>query len=335
MEARASDRRLGGAFAIVAAGLIAAQPPLSSPAAQQFSVVEFVFLTQVGLLVSLPLLLATRESRRDFVRTLHPSNAGRLAAIFAVSTAGLLLYNVSLSHANPVVVVAILNLAPFWAALVARIATKTPVPVSLSVFSGCLAVAFIGAIAVAWSQARDHAGLVAELLRGTWAFAIPIPLFTALTGILTGKWFSELNASGVVAANVLIGDVVLIPVMVLLLHARGEPAFAGVEPALLMIVGIILADVVGRVFTKKALQTTDNDNGFVTMFQNLEPAIAALISFALSPWIEGLRFSVNGLFFAGLGLTGAGLFVFTWRCLRQPDGAANSPSAPLATRLDS
>jgi hypothetical protein len=65
------------------------------------------------------------------------------------------------------------------------------------------------------------------------------------------------------------------------------------------------------------LTVTDNDNGFVTMFQNLEPAIAALIAFGLSSWIEGLRFEAKWPFFAGLALTAASLFVFSWRSLRQ------------------
>jgi hypothetical protein len=86
-----------------------------------------------------------------------------------------------------------------------------------------------------------------------------------------------------------------------------------------MVAGIILADTIGRVFYQKALNITGNDNGFVTMFQNLEPAIAALIAFCLSPWIEGLRFEGGWSFFAGLGLglTAASLFIFSWSSLRQ------------------
>ena len=306
---------------MVAAALIAAQPPLSSPAARAFSVVQFVFLTQVALLASVPLLLIAQKARRDFVAALvAPSNAAKLAAIFAVSTAGLLLYNVSLSRANPVVVVAILNLAPFWAALVARLATNTPIPVSPAVFFACLAVAFVGATAVAWSQSGDHDGLAAELLRGTWAFAIPIPIFTTLSVTLTGKWFSALNTPGVVAANLLVGAVVLIPVTLLVMRARGEPVLPALEPTLLMFVGIILADSIGRVFYQRALKATDNDNGFVTMFQNLEPAIAALIAFGLSPWVKGLGFTANWTFFAGLALTAASLFAFSRASLRQAAG---------------
>jgi hypothetical protein len=322
------SRALGSAYALAASVLIAAQAPLSSPAAHQFSVIQFVFLTQVALLASVPLLLISAEGRRDLLGALGSlSNYGKLAAIFAVSTAGLVLYNVSLSHAHPVVVVAILNLAPFWGALVAFLLTRTPIPVSPFVFTVCLAVAFLGATAVAWSQTKDGAGLVAELWKGTWLFALPIPIFTVLSASLIAKW------SGAVAANILIGCVVLIPATVALLIARGEPIFANLELTLLMIVGIILADSIGRVFYQKALTATDNDNGFVTMFQNLEPAIAAFIAFCLSPWIEGLRFEAGWLFFAGLGLTAASLFVFSWRSLRQADKQREGAPVPQGRRF--
>ena len=97
----------------------------------------------------------------------------------------------------------------------------------------------------------------------------------------------------VIAANILVGGAILIPVTAMLVIARGEPLFSHLELTLLMVAGIILADTIGRVFYQKALNTTGNDNGFVTMFQNLEPGIAALIAFCLSPWIEGLRFEAG------------------------------------------
>ena len=99
-----------------------------------------------------------------------------------------------------------------------------------------------------------------------------------------------------------------------------------------MIVGIILADAIGRVFYQRALTLTDNDNGFAGMFQNLEPAIAALIAFCLSPWIEGLRFETGWPFFVGLGLTAASLFVFSWASLRQADRQEKRESAPCERR---
>jgi hypothetical protein len=318
MQKPMSSRALGSAYALAASVLIAVQAPLSSPAAKQLSPVQFIFMTQIALLASVPLLLISAEGRRGLVGALGSiANYGKLAAIFAVSTAGLILYNVSLSHAHPVVVVGILNLAPFWGALVALLLSRTPIPVSPFVFFACAAVAFLGATAVAWSQTKDGSGLVDELLKGSWLFALPIPIFTVVSASLMSKWFSHMNASGVIAANILVGCAVLIPVTAMLLIARGEPLFAHLEFTLLMVVGIILADTIGRVFYQKALNTTDNDNGFVTMFQNLEPAIAALISFCLSPWIKGLRFDAGWLFFAGLGLTAVSLFVFSWRSLRQ------------------
>ena len=334
MQKPTGPHALGSIFALAASVLIAAQAPLSSPAAQSFSILQFVFLTQVGLLVSLPLLLLSSDSRRDFVAVLGASSSyGKLAAIFAVSTVGLVLYNVSLIHAHPVVVVAILNLAPFWGALVAFILSRTPIPVSPLVFFICLVVAFVGATVVAWSQTKDSQGLVAELMKGTWAFALPIPIFTVLSASLMSKWFADANASGAVAANVLVGNAVLIPATVMLMIARGEPILTNLAPALLMMVGIILADSIGRVFYQKALNVTDNDNGFVTMFQNLEPGIAALISFSLAPWIKGLSFEANWLFFAGLGLTAASLFIFSWKSLRQGVAQDKDEPAPNARTL--
>ena len=151
------------------------------------------------------------------------------------------------------------------------------------------------------------------------------------------KWFSDLNASGVIAANILVGGAVLIPVTAMLVIARGEPLFSHLEFTLLMVAGIILADTIGRVFYQKALNTTGNDNGFVTMFQNLEPGIAALIAFCLSPWIEGLRFEAGWTFFAGLALTAVSLFIFSWSSLQQANKdekvAPAIPERSLAIRL--
>ena len=114
MHKQMTSRALGSAFALAASVLIAAQAPLSSPAAKQLSIIQFLFLTQMALLVSVPLLLISSDNRRGLVGALGSmANYWKLAAIFAVSAAGLVLYNVSLSHAHPVVVVAILNLGPF------------------------------------------------------------------------------------------------------------------------------------------------------------------------------------------------------------------------------
>jgi drug/metabolite transporter (DMT)-like permease len=42
---------------------------------------------------------------------------------------GLLLYNFGLSNAHPIIISAILNLSPFWAALVALVLAGVPIPI--------------------------------------------------------------------------------------------------------------------------------------------------------------------------------------------------------------
>jgi hypothetical protein len=46
-----------------------------------------------------------------------------------------------------------------------------------------------------------------------------------------------------------------------------------------------------------ALTATKNDNGYVTMFFLLIPALSALISFVLSHWVPGLQFIPRPMFF--------------------------------------
>ena len=48
--------------------------------------------------------------------------------------------------------------------------------------------------------------------------------------------------------------------------------------------GTLAASAAGQVFYKMALTATKNDNGYVTMFFLLIPALSALISFMLSHW---------------------------------------------------
>jgi membrane protein implicated in regulation of membrane protease activity len=51
-----------------------------------------------------------------------------------------------------------------------------------------------------------------------------------------------------------------------------------------------------------ALTATEDDNGYVTMFFLLIPALSSLISFMLSWWIPGLQFVPSAMFFVGLAL---------------------------------
>src|SRR6202049_1414339 len=122
-----STSRLGSLYSVVTAFLYATQEPFSFPAAKHLNTMQFVCLTQIALLVSIPLLTLRPTSRRDFIALLRePSNYGYLAVIFAIGMSGLLLYNFGLSNAHPIIISTILNLSPFWAAMVALMIMRVP-----------------------------------------------------------------------------------------------------------------------------------------------------------------------------------------------------------------
>ena len=316
--------RLGSLYSVVTAFLYATQEPFSFPAAKHLNTLQFVALTQVSLLVSLPLLLSRSTSRRDFVALVRkPVNYGYLAVIFAIGLTGLLLYNFGLSNAHPIIISAILNLSPFWAALVALFISRVPIPISPATFFGCFAGAFIGAMAVAWSQLGDAgmstiSQLADNFVHGSWLYAIPVPLASALGGTLVGRWLGSYDESAAIAANFLTANVVLIPGCLALLYRRNELNFEELGPILLMIFGTIVAASLGRVMYQISLTVTGGDNGFVTMFLNLVPALTALISLALSHWIADLHFVIDPIFFLGSGLIAASLVLFSLKSWRQP-----------------
>lgn len=328
MPARSSSRisyRLGSFYALATGFLFASQEPFSFLAASRLNTLQFVCLTQIALLISIPLLILHPASRRDFVALLRdPANFGKLAVLFAIGMTGLLLYNAGLSNAHPIIVSAILNLLPFWAAMVALIISRVPIPVSPKLFFGCFLGAFIGAMAVAWSQAAISGPAMSQLaedfLHGTWIYAMPVPICTALGGTLIHKWFAKYEEAAAIAANFFVANVILVPTTLLILHHRSELQFGDQYAAIaLMIAGTIIAASIGRVFYQIALTVTGGDNGFVTMFLNLVPALTALISLAMSFWIADLHFAFDPMFFLGLALISASLLVFSlksWR--RQP-----------------
>jgi hypothetical protein len=197
-----------------------------------------------------------------------------------------------------------------------------PVP-GLAGFFSCFAGAFIGAMAVAWSQIGDAgkptiSELADNVLHGSWVYAIPVPLCSALGGTLVGKWLSKYDESAAIAANFLFGNVLLIPACLFILYWRNELQFDQLAAIILMIVGTIIAASVGRVIYQIALTVTGGDNGFVTMFLNLVPALTALISLILSWWIADLHFVVDPMFFFGLALVAAALVLFSLKSWRQP-----------------
>jgi drug/metabolite transporter (DMT)-like permease len=316
--------RLGSLYAVITAILYATQEPFSFPAARHLTTLQFVCVTQIALLVSIPLLTAPSASRRDFLALIRdPSNYGHLAAVFAIGLCGLLLYNLGLSHAHPIIISAILNLSPFWAALVALVISRVPIPISPATFFGCFAGAFLGAMAVAWSQLSDASKptfeqLAGNFIEGGWVYAIPIPLCSALGGTLVGKWFGKYNESAAIAANFLFANVILIPSCLLILAWRSELTFAQLPVIILMIVGTILASSVGRVVYQISLTVTGGDNGFVTMFWNMVPALTAVVSLILSHWIADEHFVIDRTFFLGSALIASSLLLFSLKSWRHP-----------------
>jgi hypothetical protein len=309
--------RLGSFYSLVTALLLACQEPFSFLAATRLSTLQFICLTQIALLLSIPLVTARPQSRRDFIALLRDrSNYGGLAVLFAIGMSGLLLYNLGLSNSHPVIVSAILNLSPFWAAMVALLISRVPIPVSPVVFFGC----FLGA----WSQLPESAqptmSELAENLRyGGWLWIIPVPICSALGGTLMHRWFARYEESATVAANFFVANIVLIPATVVILYLRSELEFdAQFVAVALMIAGTIIAASVGRIMYQITLTVTGGDNGFATMFWNLVPALTALISLAMSRWIPDLHFAAVPIFFLGLALIAACLLIFSLASWRQP-----------------
>ena len=334
-----ANYRLGGAYALATAVLLATQEPFSALAAKRLTTPYFICFTQTALLLSVPLLTLPAVARRDFVALLSEvANWGKMAVLLVIGLCGLLLYNIGLSSAHPIITAAILNLSPFWAALVALVVSRKSIPVSPPAFFGCFGVAFIGAMIVAWSQIEGSSEAVAQdvlesLLHSRWIYAIPMPLFFALSGTLVYKWFSAYDESAAIAANFVVSGLVLIPATLLIGHAA--PAFPAGEqtmPAiLLLLLGTLAAAVAGRVFYQVALTTTANDNGFVTMFFLLTPALSSLISVPLSWWIADLRFFAGPMFFVGLALIAISLFLFLMKSWRGLDALAKDLTGQSAS----
>ena len=306
---RASGAVVGAGLAMATAALMAVQDPLSGPAAKALSGVQFVFLTQAALLLATPLLLLHSAARRDFLSILRSGrDRWRLAALAALGLMGLGLYNVGLSGAHPVVITAILNLSPFWAAMAARAVLGKHVSVGVFMFVAALAGAFAGSLIVALSQS-DAAGL----LKGTWYFAIPVPLFTALSATLVGFWFKDYDQGAAVAAALFTPPLLTLPVCAIYLATNGPGFTFDPLPSAMLIVGTIVAAALGRFVYQLALQAAKGDNGFVTMFFLLSPGLSGLYSWALSPFVKSLSFSPNVLYFLGLAVTAASLLLFLQR----------------------
>ena len=221
-----TDYSVGLLYAIATAALLALQEPFSALAARTLSSLDFMALTQLALLLSLPFLISRRASRRDFAAILLDIRQWpKLAVIFLVGLAGLSLYDIGLSSAHPIITAAVLNLSPFWAALVAFAVSRRSISISPWAFWLAFVVAFCGAMAIAWSQIEvdNHAlaqDVIASLFRCKWVYALPMPAFFALSGTLVYEWFSDYDEAGAIGANFAVSALVLLPAAAISFDSR-------------------------------------------------------------------------------------------------------------------
>jgi drug/metabolite transporter (DMT)-like permease len=322
-----ANYRRGTLYAVATAVLLSLQPPFSAPAARNLSAMDFIGFTQCALLFSVPLLIARADTRRDFVAILvDVRNLPKLAAVFLVGSTGLVLFDIGLSSAHPIISAAVLNLTPFWAALVAFVVSRRSVAVSPAVFLGCFLVAFGGAMTIAWSQINADNKILAHAvienaIHSKWIYALPAPIFFALNGTLVFKWFSEFDESAAIAANFVVSSLILIPLAVTTSNFGAQVSEQSALAILLLLFGALASSAAGRVFYQTALTATQNDNGYVTMFFLLTPVLTPLVCLPLSRWIPDLRFVAGPLFLIGLALVTVPLFLFSliaWRGGKAP-----------------
>lgn len=153
MSDKTANLKLGGALSVATAALLATQAPFSVLAAQHLSLAIFVGVTALALLICVPFMLVTKKARADFWSLVSSlSYLGKFAVLLLIGLAGQALYAVGLGKGHPVVVAAVLNLDPFWAALIAFLILGKTIPTSRVTFCACLIVAFVGALAIAVSQ---------------------------------------------------------------------------------------------------------------------------------------------------------------------------------------
>ena len=98
-QKRRISYKLGSIYAAVTALLLSVQEPFSFLAAKRLSVTQFVFLTQVALLMSIPLLMSREKSRRDLVSLVgNAATYGKLGVLFLIGMLGLLLFKLALER---------------------------------------------------------------------------------------------------------------------------------------------------------------------------------------------------------------------------------------------
>jgi hypothetical protein len=124
--------------------------------------------------------------------------------------------------------------------------------------------------------------VIESALHSHWIFALPMPIFFALSGTLVYVWFSRYAESAAIGANFLVSAIVLIPATFLLSQREGAVRLdeASIVPILLLLVDTLASSAAGRVFYQHPLSATHNDNGFVTMFfsRNTSPFRAGVLA---------------------------------------------------------
>ena len=284
MEKRQSRLAIGAIYALATAGLLASQSPLSFLAAKRLSVPVFISVTELVLLFCVPFMIRSQRAREHFRTSISSlSNVGKYAVLLLIGLIGILLYAMGLGKGHPIVIAAVLNLDPFWAAIIAYLIAGKTIPTSLSLFTLCLLLAFSGAMLLAISQTDSHS-ISMRMFDSNSLFAaglaLPVPILWALSGSLVGKWFSNYDEYACVAVTFVMAAVVVVPVALAVAYAQSGLKIA--EDALpavaLLTVGTILATALGRVLYQKSLTITDNNNGFVSIFFLLIPAFTCLLS---------------------------------------------------------
>ena len=131
-----NNYRLGTFYAVATAILVSFQEPFCALAARSLGSLDFMAFTQLALLLSVPLLILRADSRRDFVVIVTGTRHWpKLGVIFLIGVAGLTLYDIGLSSTHPIITAAVLNMSPFWAALIALVVSKRSISASPTGFA--------------------------------------------------------------------------------------------------------------------------------------------------------------------------------------------------------
>jgi drug/metabolite transporter (DMT)-like permease len=214
----------GALYALATAALLATQAPLSLLGAKRLSAAEFICVTEMVLLLCVPFMLRTQRSREHFRGLISSvSNLGKFGVLLLIGLIGIVRYAFGLGRGHPIVISAVLNLDLFWAAIIAYLIAGKKIPTSLWTFTLCLAVAFVGAMLLAISQA-DTPSLSLEIFDSgsllAAGLALPVPVLWALSGSLVGKWFADVDESACIAVTFITAAVVVVPVTLAVAYAQ-------------------------------------------------------------------------------------------------------------------